>query len=156
LLFAQLIWMYFSSGQNKAGSEWFPSAGFTALGNVLSDPHFARFDPGWVEWIHPLTRAATVWTMLFELGAPLMIAFTWWNVTKERPGRLRRWSNLLRLRWVWIATGVGFHLGIALTMQLGIFPWGMLAVYPVLFHPDEIERGARWIRSRLRRGKPAA
>jgi hypothetical protein len=29
---------------------------------------------------------------------------------------------------------------IALTMQLGIFPAGMLALYPVLLLPGEIER----------------
>lgn len=142
LLFAQLIWMYFSSGHSKVGLEWYPHGGFTALGNVLSDPHFARFDPGWVEAIHPLTRVMTAATMLFELAAPLVILFTWWNLTADRPGRLRRWSNRLRLRWAWIAIGVGFHLGIALTMRLGIFPWGVLAIYPVLFHPTEIERAA--------------
>ena len=36
---------------------------------------------------------------------------------------------------MWIATGVVFHLGIAMTLKLGIFPWGMLALYPVLFAP---------------------
>lgn len=139
LLFAQLIWVYFSGGHNKTGVEWGPAGGFTALANVLSDPHFARFDPGWVDAVHPLTRAATAATMAFELGAPLMLLLTFYAATADRPGRLRRWCNRLRLRWIWIGLGAMFHLGIALTLQLGIFPAAMLALYPVLLLPGELE-----------------
>jgi hypothetical protein len=149
LLFAQLIWVYFSGGHNKTGAEWGWQGGFTALANALTDPHFARFDPGWVDAVYPLTRVATAATMAFELGAPLMLVFTYFAATRDRPGRIRRWSNRLRLRWVWIALGVGFHLGIAVTMRLGPFPWGMLALYPVVLFPDEIARVvARWHRVR--------
>lgn len=146
LLFAQLIWVYFSGGHNKSGLEWSFLGGFTALANALTDPHFARFDPGWVASVYPLTRVATALTMVFELGAPLMLAFTYYAATRDRPGRIRRWCNRLRLRWIWIALGVSFHLGIAITMRLGPFPWGMLALYPVLLFPDELTAVA----SRLR------
>jgi len=145
LLLAQLIWVYFSGGHNKTGEEWGPLGGFTALANALSDPHFARFDPGWIGAIYPLTRAATAATVAFELGAPLMLLFTYYAATAERPGRLRRWCNRLRLRWIWIGAGVAFHLGIALTMRLGIFPAGMLALYPVLLLPEDLERLRRRI-----------
>jgi hypothetical protein len=145
LLFAQLIWVYFSGGHNKTGVEWTFQGGFTALANALADPHFARFDPGWVASVYPLTRIATAATMAFELGAPLMLAFTYYAATRDRPGRIRRWCNRLRLRWIWIGLGVSFHLGIAVTMRLGPFPWGMLALYPVLFFSDEIARVlGRW------------
>jgi hypothetical protein len=150
LLFAQLIWVYFSGGHNKTGEEWGPLGGFTALANALSDPHFARFDPGWLGPIYPLTRVATAATMLFELGAPLMLLFTYYAATPDRPGRLRRWCNRLRLRWLWIGLGVSFHLGIALTMRLGIFPAGMLALYPVLLLPGELEGLRDRLRDRLR------
>jgi hypothetical protein len=135
LLFAQLIWVYFSAGHNKADDAWGPVDGFSALATIMCDPHFARWDCGWVAPAYPLLQLATIATMAFELGAPLMLLFTWWEATAGRGGRLRRWSNRLRLRWVWIATGVLFHLGIAMTLKLGIFPWGMLALYPVLFAP---------------------
>jgi hypothetical protein len=125
--------------------EWGPLGGFTALGNILSDPHFARFEPGWVEALYPMTRLATAATMVFELGSPLMILFTYYAATADRPGRLRRLCNRLRLRWIWIALGVMFHLGIALTMRLGVFPAGMLAMYPVLLLPGEYPR----LRARL-------
>jgi uncharacterized membrane protein YphA (DoxX/SURF4 family) len=138
LLFLQLVWVYFSGGHNKTGAEWGPAGGFTALANALSDPHFARFDPAWVGPIYPLTRAATAATMAFELGAPLMLLLTYYAATAGRPGRLRRWCNRLRLRWIWIGLGAAFHLGIALTLRLGIFPAAMLALYPVLLLPEEI------------------
>lgn len=140
LLFAQLIWVYFSGGHNKGGAEWGPFGGFTALANALSDPHFARFDPAWVGAIYPLTRVATAATMAFELGAPLMLLLAHYAATPDQPGRLRRWCNRWRIRWIWIATGVAFHVGIAATMRLGIFPLAMLALYPVLLRPEEIAR----------------
>jgi len=149
LLLLQLIWVYFSGGHNKTGAEWGPFGGFTALANTLAEPHLIRFDPAWVSVAYPLTRVATALTMLFELGAPLMLLWTYYAATADRPGRLRRWCNRLRLRWIWIALGVSFHLGIALTLRLGIFPAAMLALYPVLLLPDELQRLLR--RLRLRR-----
>ena len=151
LLFAQLIWIYFSAGQNKIDKAWGPVKDFTALGNILTDPHFARFDPAWIATFFPVLQLATLATIAFELTSPVMILLTWWHSTRDRPGRLRRLSNLLRLRWVWIATGASFHLGIAVTMRLGVFPWGMFAMYPALFQPDELTRALSWMQARLPR-----
>jgi len=146
LLFAQLIWIYFSGGHNKVGPEWGPIGHFSALANVMSDPAFSRFAPDWVPSVYPLTQIATASVMAFEWGAPLMIPLTWFHATADRPGRLRRICNRLRLRWAWLAIGVGFHLGIAVVMRLGIFPWGMLAIYPVLLHPGELVAAEAWLR----------
>ncbi len=154
LLLIQLVWIYFSGGHNKTGAEWWLAGDFAALGNVMSDPHVARFDAGWVPTFSPLLRVATLATMIFELSAPLMIVWTWLHATRDRPGRVRRWANKLRVRWAWLGLGVGFHLGIAVFMKLGMFPWGMLAIYPVFFQPDELVAAEAWIRQRLRR--PAA
>ena len=41
------------------------------------------------------------------------------------------------IEWVWIGIGAVFHLGLALTTELGIFPWAMLALYPAWVHPDD-------------------
>lgn len=126
LLMLQLVWMYFSGGQNKAGAGWGPHGGFTALANALTDPHSARWAAGWISVAYPLTRVATALTMLFELGAPLYLYAYY-----------RRWR---RVRYAWIALGIMFELGIALTLRLGSFPFGMLALYPVLLYPEELHR----------------
>jgi len=143
LLLLQLVWIYFSGGINKGGAPWFPHGGCTALANIFADPHVARFDPGWLAVAMPFTRIATAMTMVFELGAPLYLACYYFAATRERGGRLRTLCNRLRLRWMWIALGLAFHLGIAIGMRLGIFPWGMLALYPVLLFPDELQRALR-------------
>ncbi|HVV85240.1 MAG TPA: HTTM domain-containing protein [Kofleriaceae bacterium] len=156
LLFAQLVWIYFSGGHNKGSPEWWPQGGFSALANALSDPHFARFSSGWVPHVFPLPQAAAATTMLFELGSPLLLLVVWFEVTADRPGRLRRWSNRLHLRHVWIATGVVFHLGIAIFLRLGVFPWGMLALYPVLLRAGEVEAIEAAITARLRNSRTGA
>ena len=151
LLFAQLIWIYFSGGHNKGAPEWWPQGGFSALANALSDPHFARFSPGWVPHVFPLPQLAAATTMLFELGAPFVFLFVWYEVTADRPGRLRRVANRFHFRHVWLALGVAFHLGIALFLRLGVFPWGMLALYPALLRTDELIRLEAALRRRLTR-----
>jgi hypothetical protein len=140
LLLLQVVWIYFSGGQNKAGAEWGPFGGFTALADALADPHASRFDPAWVATIYPLTRLATAATMAFELGAPLYLLFYYYAATRDRPGRLRALCNRLHLRWAWLGLGIAFELGIAITLRLGNFPWGMLALYPVLLLPAELQR----------------
>jgi hypothetical protein len=127
LLLLQLIWVYFSGGVNKGGDAWFPHGGFTALANIMADPHVTRFG-AWIPM--PLARIATALTMLFELGAPLYLVCYRYSA---RP--VFRYG-----RFVWIAIGIAFHVGIAIGLRLGIFPWGMLALYPVLLRPEEVQR----------------
>lgn len=153
LLFAQLCWMYFSAAHNRSGHAWWPQGGFAAISQILSDPHMARFAPGLATQIHPLLQTATALTMLFEMSAPLLIVVTFLDRRPGRGGLIGAWLRRFRVRWLWLALGCCLHLGIALTMRLGIFPFGVLALYPLLLHPDELERGAkRW----LRRGGSAA
>lgn len=132
LLLLQLLWIYFSAGIQKAGAEWGPWGGFLAVANTATDPNYARFDPAWLETFLPVTRVATAATLLFEVTAPLYLVWLYCAETADRPGRARAWINKLRLRWIWIGLGVAFHLGLAVTVSLGVFPWGMLALYPVL------------------------
>lgn len=149
LLLAQLVWIYFSGGHNKSEPEWWPMGGFAALSRSLSDPHFARFSADWIPMVWPLPAIATATTMLFELSAPLLLLFLWFESTADRPGKIRHWCNRWRVRWIWMAVGVFFHLGIAIFMRLGIFPWGMLALYPVLLRADELIRLEAWLRQRV-------
>ncbi len=140
LLMFQLVWMYFSGGQNKSSDVWGPTGGFTALANALTEPHAARFGPAWVGVIYPLTRVATALTMAFELGAPLYLLAYYYAATAERAGKLRAWFNRWRVRWIWLGLGVMFELGIAFGLRLGVFPFGMLAIYPVFLRPEDFYR----------------
>lgn len=146
LLFLQLIWMYFVAGVAKAGGGWNPLNGVNVLARIWSDPHLSKVDPDTAASLWPLGAFFTVGTLVFECGAFAWILAMYWNRTKERPGRLRRWSNKLRLRWLFTISGIGLHLGIAMTLKLGMFPFGCIALYPVVFAPDELRRAWRWIR----------
>jgi hypothetical protein len=138
LIVLQLLWMYFSAAHCRDDAAWWPQGGFSAIGNVMGDPHFARFAPGSLVSLYPLTQLATAVSMTFEMSAPLMVLFTWFR--REGGGRFGALARRWRIRWVWLAVGAALHLGIALTMTLGMFPFGVLALYPLFLHPDEYRR----------------
>lgn len=141
LIVVQLLWMYFSAGVHKSQLSWWPPGGFSALYVVLLDPHFAAFDLSpWLAHVYPLTQLGTAATMLFEVGAPLMGLALWYRRTAHRGGRMRAAFAALRVREVWLALGIGFHVALIFTIRLGIFPWGMLALYPAFLTPAELGR----------------
>lgn len=140
LLLLQLLWVYFSSGHNKSSAVWGPHGGFTALANALLDPINGRLSPAFIGAIYPVTRVATALTMLFEITAPLYLLWLYYAATPDRPGRLRAFANRWRVRWIWLALGIVFELGIAIGLKLGAFPFGMLALFWVLLLPDELQR----------------
>jgi hypothetical protein len=137
LLLLQLAWMYFSAAHLRDGPAWWPWGGFAAIAQVLADPHFARFPIGSFTPVYPLTQVATVTTMLFEGSAPLVLFVPAWYEHETAP----RWAQMLRnIRWGWLPTGVMLHLGIMVTLKIGAFPLGMLALYPALLHPDDLRK----------------
>ena len=123
LLIVQIVWLYFCAALHKLSPAWTPADGFSALFYILHDPHFAYpFAVRLADAAPFLTRVATGATVAFEWTAPLVLVSFW-----------RDWR---RFRAVWIALGITFHLGLAATMRLGIFPFGCLALYPALFLPS--------------------
>jgi hypothetical protein len=155
LILCQLLWMYFSGGQNKSSHDWGPLGGFSALGNALMDPHNGRLDPSLISALYPLTRVATALTITFELTALCYLVWLYYAATPEMPGRLRRFANRARLRWIWFALFISFELGIAIGLKLGSFPYGMLALWPVLLFPRELERLVTATGQRLKIVAPA-
>jgi vitamin K-dependent gamma-carboxylase-like protein len=139
LLVAQLVILYFSAGVQKLSSPWSASGGYSALYYLLNHPHYASFDFRWTGRVYPLTQLGTFMTLLFEQSAPLVPLALYYRHTPGRPGRLRRLFNRSHFFAAWAAVGVSFHLLLALTMNLGIFPWGVLSIYPALFTPAEID-----------------
>ncbi|HEY4242499.1 MAG TPA: HTTM domain-containing protein [Kofleriaceae bacterium] len=155
LLMIQIAWMYGSAGQSKLGTEWGPGE-FSALANVLCDPHIARFPSGWVAHALPLLALATLVTITFELTGPFYLLWYYFSVTRERPGRVRRLANKLRIRWLWLGLGVTMHVGIAVTLRLAAFPWGVLALYPVLLTPGELAAVLAYLRKTVAPAKRAS
>jgi len=149
LLVVQLLWLYISAGYQRDAKSWGPRGGFSAIGNVLGDPHFARFEPGSFAALYPLTCAGTLLTMVFELTAPLYLLWLWLELHPERGGRCGHAVRRARIRWLWLATGVSLHSGIALGMKIGLFPFGILALYPAFVRPPELLAALERVRGRL-------
>jgi hypothetical protein len=152
LILCQLVLLYCAAGFSKGGTRWYPWGGYTALYVILQDPIFALADFSWLK--HPilynLTRLATAVTHLWEIGSPIILVTAYYRRTADRPGRLRSLINRLPVRNVYVAIGVTFHLMLAVTMRLGIFPFAMLAFFPAFYRPEELERMLSWLAMRRR------
>ena len=86
-------------------------------------------------WLAPYawtTKIATFMTWCFEIGAPLYWWFAHAQATADRPGRLRRWTNRLRLRECFVAFGLSMHIGIWVLMEVGPFSIASIAYYACL------------------------
>jgi len=111
-----LVIVYLSAGLAKLQQQpgWLSLVGTPVLYRVMTDPLAAHVDPVSATSWFPLLRLLGWGTIALELSAPLLF-------TRFAP--------------LWAIAGVSMHLGIALTMDLGMFSWGMLALYPILFAP---------------------
>ena len=149
LLVVQLVIMYFTAGVQKVGVDWMPMGHFSALYKILHDPAIATYRYGWVESLYPLTQLGTAVTMVWEWTTPLLLLHFFYRATRERKGTFRKWMLKADFRLLWVLIGVIFHLGIAGTMSLGIFPYAMLVLYLCFFHPDEFVTAWKWTRVRI-------
>lgn len=142
LILLQLVAMYFLAGIQKGGFAWYPPGHFAALFFILQDPAIAAHDFAWVgrQPFFFLTQIGTAVTVVFQDSYPLALLLRWWRHTADRGGRVRAWANRWPLEWLWIGTGAFFHVALALTTELGIFPFAMLALYPAWLHPDQADR----------------
>jgi hypothetical protein len=138
LLVLQVVVMYFTAGVQKYGQHWWPWGGWTALYVILQDWSYAARPFGWLrsQPFYLSTQLATAVTMLWQWSYPVVLLH--YFPPPGPPGRLRQRFAAYRLHWAWIAVGAVFHVLIGATMELGIFPTGMLAIYPAFLHPDEL------------------
>ncbi len=142
LLVLQLVVMYFTAGVQKFGLLWMPMGDFAALYVILHDWGVTRAIPTWAHnpvgfFVLQLGTASTLiwqWTYPVVLVAPALA---------RQPTPWGRWLARWRPERAWVALGVVFHLGIAATLDLGLFPWGMLALYPALWDPRGQATGLR-------------
>ncbi len=137
LAILQLVLLYASTGTQKVSAYWTPVEGFSALWYILQQPSWHWTDMSWLAPAYPLTQAATVSVWLFELSSPLLLVVYLWRLHPERPGRLRAFVNRRDLRVPFAVFGLGMHLGIMATMNVGPFSPISMAFYLCLWHPDE-------------------
>lgn len=124
-----LVCVYMTAGISKLMSsvDWLWGGKWPVLYRILADPLAAKLDPASVSaWMMPFFRFGGLSTILLECGALVILT------------RLAPW---------WAAVAVGMHLGIAMSMELGMFAWGMIGLYPVLLWP--------WLQRWLDRDMPA-
>ncbi len=111
-----LIFVYLNAGVFKilAAPEWLGHAADVPLYRIMADPQSTWLPPELVARGHLLVRLGGLLTIVLELGAPLILT------------RFGPWWGLL---------GIALHLGIAAVMELGMFAWGMMSLYPLIFTP---------------------
>lgn len=150
LIIGQLVLMYFSAGILKNGMTWWPFGWFAALYFALQDPAVAAYDFSFArnQPFFFFTQLGTMGTMLYQLTYPLVLVLMWWHRNPGRGGRIGALATRYRLELLWIGVGGGFHVILGLTMNLGIFPWAMLSLYPAFVHPDAWVKLADRLRGR--------
>jgi hypothetical protein len=130
------------------GSDWLPWGDFRAIYYALQLTEWARWPHTWAgtAWGYPLTQLGTMSTMFLEWSGLVWVLTAWYAETPERGGRLRAWSNRLHLRELYLLLGIGLHVGIWVTMNVGPFSPAMLSLYPCAYG------GAWWARRLASRG----
>jgi hypothetical protein len=124
LLFVQLVLIYFLNGlaKNIPGSDWW--SGETVYA-ILAHLAMSRFPYNSVPVPHFLTQLLTWAIFLFEMGFPL-------------------WAVFPRTRTAALCAGAAFHLGLAVFMEVIMFPWYMLCLYLPLVPWERV--ADKWLR----------
>ncbi len=135
LLQVQIAVVYFVSGFWKVlGPPWWDGS---ALHLALDNAAFTRFGAPDAPWLRLPYAAVT-------------LAVAWWELLFPALMSLRR-TRLPALLF-----GVTLHLGILLTMSIGIFPFVMLGCYPAFLRGEELRRTGRWLGGWGRGAQPRA
>jgi hypothetical protein len=128
-----LVLVYLQAGIAKLDARpGFLDPELPELYAIMAEPLVGRLDPLFWRPYPLLFVAGGAATLALELSAPLL---------------LTRWC-----RW-WAVAGAALHLGLVATMELGMFPFGMLALYPVLLSPwteQLLDRAAPYLPAGLR------
>jgi hypothetical protein len=116
-----LVLVYLSAGMAKLIQQpgWLSLTADPPLLRILVDPMAARLDPVFWTQFPELFRWAGFGTIAYELSSPLL---------------LTRHAHRFAI------IGLFMHLGIAVTMSLGMFSWGVLACYPLFLAPFILRR----------------
>jgi hypothetical protein len=142
-LVLQIAFMYWFTAWLKTGNQWRTDG--TALYLATGAGQLTRPFGVWIHQFPDLLQVLTHASLGFEFLIPLLLI---WPVGKG-------WVRLVGIVGI-----LGFHGGIALMMDVGIFPWvntlSMMALLPALFWDrllpgvnDVLRQRFAWLRSRL-------
>jgi hypothetical protein len=133
----QIAIIYSRTGLVKLGSSWSFMDGWSALYLSLNLPGVNRWNGDWAAYVYPLTQIGT-------------FVVSWWELTffllpinqflREKSAHKRALARLLArhdLRLVYLGFGFCMHLGILITMNIGMFAPVMWALYPAYLKPHE-------------------
>jgi hypothetical protein len=131
LLFLQLVVIYFCNGLHKniPGSDWWTGETVYA---IIANLGFARLPYNLVPVPYVVTQFLTWAIFFFELGFPV-------------------WIAIPRTRTAALVVGAAFHIGLAVFMELIMFPAYMLCLYLPLVPWERVPD--RWKRSQGFTGK---
>ena len=115
----QVALIYLSSGLWKLQNPFWQDG--SALHFVLNQNLFARSPTGLPSWLDPLATAGTYLTLFWELAFAPMVLYS----------RTRRLALYL---------GIVLHVGMLLTLELGLFSYVMLASYVAFLDPHALAR----------------
>jgi hypothetical protein len=132
LLFVQMMVIYLYNGINKAGGDAWRDG--TSLYYVLGDLTLARWSSAQVPLPLWLTKVLSLTVMWWELLFAPVMCVPWRRLgeraQKSRWRAIRLLSPLLRhSRTTFLLFGVGFHVGIWVSMEIGFFAPYMLCLY---------------------------
>lgn len=126
----QLCCMYWFTFLLKTGPAW--REDFTAVQQALQFEHYTKVAGAWLLGCESLLAPLTIAVLVLEAIGPVLVFIPW---------RTGAWRTLA------VALFCSFHLGLALTLEFGLFPWiCMMAWIPLL--PESLA-------TRLRAAMPA-
>ncbi len=145
LLLWQAFLTYLTSLWSKLlGGMWLNG---TILADVLQHEHFSRFAGTWAaNALSALTRPLTYLVLAVEAAWALLLLpqrWTWDRLRLTRGGRLRR---------ILLAASFLFHLGIEITLIVGIFFYAMVTLLVGLLQGEDFDAIRAWF-NRKRTGK---
>lgn len=111
-LILQVVFVYWFSVAFKSHEVWWSQG--TALRQVLALDVYARPLALWVREHPDLCRWLTHGTLALEILGPLLALLPFWSA---------------RFRMVAVAAMISLHAGIALCLDIGAFPWIMMAAW---------------------------
>ena len=122
-----LMIVYLSCFYWKAvGPMW---ADGTAVYYAVREDHLWRFSVPYL-YEHMWTLKLLTWgTLVVECGVPLLI-----------------WIR--EVRYVVMAVGILFHLGLEFSMNIPLFQWVTLSAYLTFVEPEDVKSAIEWIRIR--------